>query len=205
MATCSLACGNILTAAWTSVAHRTANNGGRCENLSSFISLGPKGFNHFAPIIEEEVFVLIEEISNYSDNEVINLSSMVMNLASAVICRMAFGKKYDERDHDKKRRTNQILIECQAMFAVFFVSDYLRPLRWIDKLSGMLARLERNFSDLDSFYQELIEDHMNPNRPDSMKDDVLDLMIQIKDKQLLSFNFSWDRINLFNFSFWYQI
>ncbi|XP_071910055.1 6,7,8-trihydroxycoumarin synthase-like isoform X2 [Coffea arabica] len=102
-------------------------------------------------------------------------------------------KKYDEEGHERKR-FDQILQESQAMMAGFFISDYLPSLSWIDKLSGMFARLEKNFKDLDLFYQELIDEHLNPNRPETMKDDVLDILIQIKQEQSSGFELTWDHI-----------
>ncbi|XP_027072051.1 5-OH-xanthotoxin synthase-like [Coffea arabica] len=84
--------------------------------------------------------------------------------------------------------------ESQGMMGGFFISDHLPSLSWIDKLSGMFARLENNFKDLDLFYQELIDEHLNPNRPETMKDDVLDILIQIKQEQSSGFALSWDHI-----------
>ncbi|KAF3616046.1 putative cytochrome 83B1-like [Capsicum annuum] len=42
------------------------------------------------------------------------------------------------------------------------------------------VRLERNFKDLDGFYEELIEHHHNPNKPKSMEGDIVDLLLQLK-------------------------
>ncbi|XP_027072052.1 6,7,8-trihydroxycoumarin synthase-like [Coffea arabica] len=148
----------------------------------------------FSPIIQDEISHLIQKISNLScASKVINLSSIMTSLGSTIICRIAFGKKYDEEGHERKR-FDQILQESQAMMAGFFISDYLPSLSWIDKLSGMFACLEKNFKDLDLFYQELIDEHLNPNRPETMKDDVLDILIQIKQEQSSGFELTWDHI-----------
>jgi len=64
--------------------------------------------------------------------------------------------------------------------ASFFVSDFFPSLSWIDKLTGVTARLEKIFNDLDEFYKELIEQHLNPNRPKSMEGDILDILLQLK-------------------------
>ncbi|XP_009591953.1 5-OH-xanthotoxin synthase-like [Nicotiana tabacum] len=66
------------------------------------------------------------------------------------------------------------------MMASFFVSDFFPSLSWIDKLTGVTARLEKIFNDLDEFYKELIEQHLNPNRPKSMEGDILDILLQLK-------------------------
>ncbi|XP_049356984.1 6,7,8-trihydroxycoumarin synthase-like [Solanum verrucosum] len=66
------------------------------------------------------------------------------------------------------------------MLTAFFVSDYFPLLGWIDKLFGKTSRLEKNFKDLDEFYEGLIEKHLNPNRPKSMEEDIIDLLLQLK-------------------------
>ncbi|CAI9094350.1 OLC1v1030075C1 [Oldenlandia corymbosa var. corymbosa] len=157
--------------------------------------LSTKRVQSYHPILEDEVSKVVKEISDLCcSSQFINLSSMAMNLVSSVICRIGFGKKYGKEDYIQKRRFEQILHETQAMFAGFFVSDYLPLLSWIDKLSGMSNRLEKNAKDLDLFYQELIDEHLNPNRPDAMKDDILDLLIQMKQEKSSSFEFTWDHI-----------
>ncbi|CAI9094349.1 OLC1v1030074C1 [Oldenlandia corymbosa var. corymbosa] len=157
--------------------------------------LSVKRVESFRPILEDEISSLIDKISNLSCScQPINLSSLMINLTSSLICRIGFGKKYGEEDHEKKR-FDRVLHESQALFAGFFVSDYLPLLSWVDKISGMLDRLEKNSKDLDLFYQELIDEHLNPNRPDTMKDDILDILIQIKHEQSSSSNvFTWDHI-----------
>ncbi|KAL3360112.1 hypothetical protein AABB24_016553 [Solanum stoloniferum] len=66
------------------------------------------------------------------------------------------------------------------MMASFFVYDFFPSLSWIDKLTGLTDRLENNFKNLDNFYEELIEQHLNPKRPKSMEGDILDLLLQLK-------------------------
>lgn len=66
------------------------------------------------------------------------------------------------------------------MLSSFFVSDFFPSLSWIDKLIGLTDRVEKNFKDLDEFYDELIDEHHNPNRPKLMEGDILDLVLRRK-------------------------
>ncbi|CAI9115190.1 OLC1v1016028C1 [Oldenlandia corymbosa var. corymbosa] len=153
-----------------------------------------KRVRSFRPILEDEVSILIEEISDLSSNDqVINLSSMVMNLASTLICRIGFSMKYEKGEH-QRRRFDRMLLELQAMSGGFFYSDYLPLLGWIDKLNGMFARLNKNFKELDLFYQELIDEHQSLKRPDTIRNDFLDLLLQIKQEKLAPFDVTWDHI-----------
>ncbi|KAL3535294.1 hypothetical protein ACH5RR_003755 [Cinchona calisaya] len=153
-----------------------------------------KRVQSFRQIREDETSNMIRQISKPPTLlKPINLRVLIMSFTSNVICRIAFGKRYDEEGHERKRY-DDLLLESQAMIAGFFVADYLPSLSWIDEVSGMTARLEKNFHELDLFYEELIEEHLNPNRPDTMKNDLLDLLIQLKQEQSSIIGFSWEHI-----------
>ncbi|PHT27573.1 hypothetical protein CQW23_32823 [Capsicum baccatum] len=139
-----------------------------------------KKVQSFRPIREDEVSRMIKKISQQAASfQVTNLSNIMISLTSTIICTVAFGVRFDEEAHERKR-FDYLLAEAQAMMASFFVSDFVPSLSWIDKLTGLTGRLERNFKDLDEFYEELIEQHHNPNKPKSMEEDIVDLLLQLK-------------------------
>ncbi|KAM3198785.1 hypothetical protein P3L10_034477 [Capsicum annuum] len=139
-----------------------------------------KKVQSFRPIREDEVSRMIKKISQQAaSSQATNLSNIMISLTSTIICRVAFGVRFDEEAHERKR-FDYLLAEAQAMMASFFVSDFVPSLNWIDKLTGLTGRLERNFKDLDEFYEELIEQHHNPNKPKSMEGDIVDLLLQLK-------------------------
>ncbi|WMV48399.1 hypothetical protein MTR67_041784 [Solanum verrucosum] len=80
------------------------------------------------------------------------------------------------------------------MLAGFFVSDYFPLFGWIDKLSGKINKLEKNFKDLDEFYEGLIEQHLNPNKPKSMEGDIIDLLLQLKKEKSTPIDLTLDNI-----------
>ncbi|KZV20709.1 hypothetical protein F511_09238 [Dorcoceras hygrometricum] len=153
-----------------------------------------KQVNSFAPIRRDEVFHMIQEISNISDKfEPINLSETLLSLSSSIICRAAFGKSY--RETSSVRGTfDELVHEAQAILAGFFWADYFPMLGWMDKVTGMASRLEKCFQKLDAFYQELIDEHMSPNRPKSMEGDILDILIKFKEGSTNSIGISWENI-----------
>nr|XP_027070513.1 cytochrome P450 83B1-like [Coffea arabica] len=153
-----------------------------------------KRVQSFRPIREDEISSMIQKILNLSSSsQLVDLRTIIMSLTSTIICRVAFGKRYDEEGHERKR-FDKLLQESQAMIGGFFISDYFPSFSWVDKFSGIVERLEKNFNELDLFYQELIQEHLNPNRPQSMKDDLLDLLIQLKEEQSSIIGLSWDHI-----------
>ncbi|PHU21322.1 hypothetical protein BC332_06429 [Capsicum chinense] len=137
---------------------------------------------------------MIKKISQQAvTSQITNLSNIVISLTSTIICGVAFGVRFDEEAHER-RRFDELIHETQQILSSFFVSDCFPSLSWIDKLTGMANRLEKNFKYLDEFYEELIEQHHNPNRPKSMEGDIIDLLLQWKKEQSTQTNFTLDNI-----------
>ncbi|KAG5588799.1 hypothetical protein H5410_049233 [Solanum commersonii] len=118
-----------------------------------------KKIQSFSPIREDEVSRMIKKISQQAaSSQITNLSRLMISLTSTIICRVAFGVRFDEEAHERKS-FDYLLAEAQAMMATIFVSAFFLFLSWIDKLTGLTDRLERNFKNLNEFYEELIEQH----------------------------------------------
>ena len=81
-----------------------------------------------------------------------------------------------------------------AMMAAFFVTDYIPFLGWIDRLSGLHARLERIFKEMDDFYHEVINEHMDPNRKTLEEEDIIDILLQLKKQRSFSIDLTYDHI-----------
>ncbi|XP_060180446.1 6,7,8-trihydroxycoumarin synthase-like [Lycium barbarum] len=153
-----------------------------------------KKVQSFSPIREDEVSRMMKKISQQAvASQITNLSNMVISLTSTIICRVAFGIRYDEEAHEK-RRFNELFAVSQEMMAGFFFSDYFPLFGWLDKFCGNISRLEKIFKDLDEFYEELIEQHLNPNRPKSMKGDIIDLLLQLRKEQSTPIDLTLDNI-----------
>ncbi|GAA0165789.1 oxygenase [Lithospermum erythrorhizon] len=118
-------------------------------------------FATLAPIREDEVARLAKKISEFASlGKVVDFRKTMMFVSSSFICRVAFGKRYEEGGLES-RRFDKILSETQNLMGGFFLSDYIPSLGWVDKIFGMISRLEKNFKELDSFYEELIQEHLN--------------------------------------------
>ncbi|KAK4732887.1 hypothetical protein R3W88_025875 [Solanum pinnatisectum] len=153
-----------------------------------------KKVQYFRPIRKDEVARMIKQISMQADtSQITNLSNIVKSLATTIICRIAFSIRYDEETHER-RKFGELLKVTQEMLAGFFVSDYFPLLGWIDKLSGKINKLEKNFKDLNEFNEGLIEQHLNPNRPKSMEGDIIDLLLQLKKQKSTPIDLTLDNI-----------
>ncbi|CAI9102006.1 OLC1v1000189C2 [Oldenlandia corymbosa var. corymbosa] len=143
--------------------------------------LSIKRVQSFRPVREDELSRMIGKISREaSELRLTNLSETIMTFASTMICRIAFGKRYDEKDH-QRRRFNYLLREAQAVFALFYFSDFFPRIGWLDHYTGTFSRLEKIFKELDAFYEELIDEHMDrKTRPKSMEGDIIDIMLELR-------------------------
>ncbi|XP_031119561.1 cytochrome P450 71A1-like [Ipomoea triloba] len=150
----------------------------------------------FQPIREDEVSRMMNRISELAfSSQLVNLSEIVMSLTCNIICRSAFGKSFDEERPAGKWGCHKILAESQAMMmGGSLIADFLPSFGWLDKLLGNAARLERVFKQQDSFHQQLIDQHLDPNRPKSMDGDMLDTLIRLKMENSSSVNLTWDHI-----------
>ncbi|XP_020204968.1 cytochrome P450 83B1 [Cajanus cajan] len=148
----------------------------------------------FSSVRHFEVKQLIKKISMHaSSSKATNLSEALMCLTSSIICRIAFGRRYEDEGTEKSR-FHELFNECQAMMGIFFFSDFVPFLGWIDKLTGLHARLERNFKELDTFYQEVIDEHMDPNRKPPENEDLIDVLLQLKKQRSFSVDLENDHI-----------
>ncbi|KAI8014924.1 Cytochrome P450 71A9 [Camellia lanceoleosa] len=153
-----------------------------------------KRVQSFQSVREDEVLLMIKKISKQaSAKKGINLSDTVMSLTSTIICRVAFGKRYEDEDHERSR-FHSLLNEAQALMAIFFVSDYFPLMGWIDKLSGLYGRLEKNFKELDMFYQEIINDHLDPKRQTSEQEDITDVLLKLQNDHSFTIDLTLDHI-----------
>nr|KJB73273.1 hypothetical protein B456_011G225100 [Gossypium raimondii] len=104
----------------------------------------------YRPIREDEVGRLIVKISQLSvDSKPVNLSEAMMCLSSSIICRIGFGKRYD--DAAERSRFHELLKETEAMLLCFSFSDYFPFMGWLipqkeDLIDVLLRiRMDREF------------------------------------------------------------
>lgn len=106
----------------------------------------------FRTVREDEVYRMIKKIAKSADAcQPFNVSEATISLTSTIICRLAFGKRYED-EGEEKSRFNALQRETQAMLGSFFFADHFPLLSWVDKLTGIRHRLEKNFKECDEFY-----------------------------------------------------
>jgi len=154
-----------------------------------------KRVSHYSSIRKFEVKKMIKKISGHFDSSsATNLSELLISLSSTIICRIAFGRSYEDEGTERSR-FHGMLHEFQALLAEIFVSDYIPFTSWIDKLRGLHGRLDRNFKEFDQFYQEIIDEHLDPNREQTAdEEDIVDVLLQLKKHHLSSIDLTFNHI-----------
>ncbi|KAK4427198.1 cytochrome [Sesamum alatum] len=152
------------------------------RRISNLNFLSPKQVKVFRPVRVDEVSRMINKISRDA------LDTVVINMVS----RMALGKS--RVDEGFASRFYQLFHDVQRVMVAFCVEDYFPSLGWIDKISGKRRKLEQTFRKLDCFYEELIEEHLDINRPKSMVGDILDILLGLKRDGLSSIPLTMDHV-----------
>ncbi|XP_019443227.1 PREDICTED: cytochrome P450 71A1-like [Lupinus angustifolius] len=162
--------------------------------------------NSFRPFREDEVAKLIKKLSQHEDGglgKVINLSETLISFTNTLICRIAFGKKYGFEEDEllgsdqKSSRLHVLLNEVQALMTEFYFSDHFPLMGWVDRVRGVLQRLDRTFKDLDMIYEQVIHDHMDLDRAKSDGHevaDIIDIFLKIMNDQSFSVDLTLDHI-----------
>ncbi|CAL5031424.1 unnamed protein product [Urochloa decumbens] len=129
----------------------------------------------------DEAAALVAAVADESrgDGSAVNLSDRLVAATSRIVRRVAFGAD----DGEDNIQTKAILEETQRLLGAFFVSDYMPWLGWLDTLRGLRRRLERNFDELDAFYEKVIDEHVHKRAtmPNNSEEDLVDVLLRLHD------------------------
>ncbi|KAF5730900.1 hypothetical protein HS088_TW19G00502 [Tripterygium wilfordii] len=138
--------------------------------------LSPKRVQSFKAVIEEEIGFMIKFIE--SSSSPVNLSQVTHSLVNNVVCRVAFGRKYEKFGDGGSSKFHDLLREVQDLAAEFNLSDFFPRMEWLNRINGLEARLQRHFGELDKVFDEMIEEHLYPRRPNTDHGDLVDVLLR---------------------------
>ncbi|KAM7464685.1 hypothetical protein LguiA_032806 [Lonicera macranthoides] len=154
------------------------------RKISALELFSTKRVQSFQSIREEEVGLLVDSfVQSSSLGCAVDLSRKLLTLAANITCRVAFGKSFRESGFDGER-FQETIHEAMAMLGCRSASDFFPYVGWIiDRITGLHGRLERSFRELDAFYQEVIDDHLNSSKMEKDNDDIIDVLLRIERDQ----------------------
>lgn len=95
---------------------------------------------------------------------------------------MAFGKSFQGSDFDNER-CQKAIHEAEAIIGCFSAEECFPYLGWIvDRITGYNARIERIFLELDTLFQQVIDDHLKAERKER-KEDVINVLLKMERNQ----------------------
>ncbi|KAH9624596.1 hypothetical protein KSS87_010299 [Heliosperma pusillum] len=155
--------------------------------------LNTKRVLSFRSVREEEMVLLMEQIEKSSSTPV-NFSDMVMTLTCNVICRVASGRKYSEREGGAEFR--RLLKEFEEMLGMFRVGDCIPFLSWTDKLDGWDAKLDKVAKEYDEFLEGVLKEHEDDRNSGKCKNvkDFVEVLLDVQEDETIGFPVERDSI-----------
>ncbi|KFK43578.1 hypothetical protein AALP_AA1G144500 [Arabis alpina] len=145
-----------------------------------------KKLQSFRYIREEENDLFVKKMSQFaSTKSPVNLTKTLFTLVASIVFRIGYGRnlhecKFIDEDSIEDLVHKFDLITETPSFSDFFPGG----IGWlIDRISGQNKRLKKVFSELDTFYQNILDDHLKPERTVPENPDIVDVMIDMMKKQ----------------------
>ncbi|XP_026400228.1 cytochrome P450 71A9-like [Papaver somniferum] len=145
--------------------------------------LSAKKVLSYQAVREEEVALAINLIRTSSSSSVpVNLSEILLCLINNVVCRVAFGLKYEtaQDEEDGKNKIYVTLQETQNLLVGFSTADLFPWMSWIHKFDGLDKKLEKNFRHMDEFYDNVIDEHISKSSKAGVEEDFVDVLLRVQ-------------------------
>ncbi|XP_052198629.1 cytochrome P450 736A117-like isoform X3 [Diospyros lotus] len=164
-----------------------------------------KRVQSFRAVREEETALLIEKIMGSfcsASPSVINLSEMLAEHISNVVCRAVLGRKYDGGGGaGGQRKFKKILMEFMELLGDFNVGDYVPWMRWLGHLNGLYGRVDKVTEEIDTFLELVIQEHVEERERNGgskvtgeSRRDFVDILLQIQRDDVAGFPLHKDTV-----------
>ncbi|KAE8771515.1 4-hydroxyphenylacetaldehyde oxime monooxygenase [Hordeum vulgare] len=127
---------------------------------------------------EHQVEKLMITLSGLA-GEPVALKEHIFSLADGTIGMLGFGDMYNSDKFPHHKNLEHVLEEATHAQASFSAEDYFPNIvgRLVDRITGLAARRERIFKQLDTFFEIIIEQHLDPQRVKPHNGDLVDRLI----------------------------
>ncbi|KAG9447271.1 hypothetical protein H6P81_013399 [Aristolochia fimbriata] len=153
------------------------------RKISVLQVLSAKRVESFRDVREEVVACMVEKISQASGP--VDLKKIIISTTGNIFCMTALGKKYYEEKLGCGTDFQHLLEELFRLLGIIHIGDLFPSLAWIGRLTGLDARLKKNFQLMDEFLEQVIEEHMAEDRKNSPAQygrhaDFVDILLEIQ-------------------------
>jgi cytochrome P450 len=155
--------------------------------------LSSKQIEHFRSIREEETSAMIRSLINISDHPVSNITKTASELTNALICRMAFGRKYSDQDLIGGEGIDSMIKETFLLAGSFNIGDYIPFLARMD-LQGLNRRFKNIQKTYDYLLEKIINEHAShKNKPNAIPD-LVDVLLAASAVETMEFKITRENI-----------
>ncbi|CAL9214788.1 unnamed protein product [Arabidopsis halleri] len=156
------------------------------RKLSVVELFNAKKHQYFRFIREEENDLLVKKLIELAlRRSPVNLKKTLYTLVGSIVCRIGFGLNLHECEFIDEDSISDLvdkseILEMTSMFSDFFPGGIGRFIDWI---SGQNKQFDNVFSGLNTFFQNILDDHLKPGRKVEDSSDIIDVMINMMKKQ----------------------
>ncbi|KAF8028991.1 hypothetical protein BT93_E1613 [Corymbia citriodora subsp. variegata] len=160
----------------------------KMRSISVLQLLSNKRVQSLRTVREEEISLLMDKIEQHRS---VDLSDVFASLTNDIICRVALGRKYSEGMQGKKFKG--LLADMTGLLGTFNVGDFIPSIAWINKLTGLDAKVELVAREFDQFLDEVVEEHRRKVEEKSVggggedRRDFVDVLLEIEKDKTLGF------------------
>ncbi|GMH16757.1 hypothetical protein Nepgr_018598 [Nepenthes gracilis] len=141
--------------------------------------LNPKRVQSYNFIRKEEISRLIHRIID-SGPGTVNLTKTLSLYANHVVCYVILGKNFsDGADYDR-HGLKKMIEELEELLGGFSIGEFFPSAEFINVITGQKSRLDRCFRQFDNFFNEIIEERLDPTREETKGKYLLDVLLSIQ-------------------------
>ncbi|EOA32606.1 hypothetical protein CARUB_v10015900mg [Capsella rubella] len=136
-------------------------------------------------IREEENDVMVKKLKESAlTQSPVNLNRTLFTLVASTVCRLAFGINIHKCEFIDAHNVEDLVHKFELLSDGFAFSDLFPRVGWlVDRVSGQNKTLNNVFSELDTFFQNVLDDHLSSGRRVPETPDVVDVMVDLMKKQ----------------------
>ncbi|XP_022137082.1 cytochrome P450 71A1-like [Momordica charantia] len=143
--------------------------------------LSARRVQSYASVRQQEVARLVHRVAQSPYPETLDLTKILALYANDVLCRMALGREFSGGGEYHLHGFQELLEEYQVLLGGFSVGDLFPSLAFVNTLTGMKSRLVRTFKGFDRIFDQVIEEHLSPERRSlGEAKDLVDVLLDIQ-------------------------
>ncbi|KAJ0805471.1 putative cytochrome P450 [Helianthus annuus] len=131
--------------------------------------------------------LMMEKIQR-ANGSAINLSEFLISLTNNVVCKVALGRTYEDREF------KYLLERTMELLGSFSVGSYISSLKWVDRLSGLERKADKVANEFDEFLESVIDEHVNNKDVKVEGKDLVDILLEFQREDVKGFRLQRDMI-----------